>query len=137
MGSVWRNVSEEWYVGVRLLFHPSDCRFEKDIRTKTFSLNYRVIVENYIVEVPILLIRRKIRADDEAGRCGAHVGIQGRRHQSVRTDEAAARRDRPRRACALPSKTRYFGLAVKWTETVSRQAYAVRPPVYSIVYDEN
>ena len=34
------------------------------------------------------------------------------------------------------AKTRYFGLAVKWTETVSRQAYAVRPPVYSIVYDE-
>ena len=31
---------------------------------------------------------------------------------------------------------RYIGLAVKWTETVSRQAYAVRPPVYSIVYDE-
>ena len=27
-------------------------------------------------------------------------------------------------------------MAVKWTETVSRQAYAVRPPVYSIVYDE-
>ena len=35
------------------------------------------------------------------------------------------------------TKTRYIGLAaVKWTETVSRQAYAVRPPVYSIVYDE-
>ena len=36
----------------------------------------------------------------------------------------------------LVPKTRYIGLAVKWTETVSRQAYAVRPPVYSIVYDE-
>ena len=50
------------------------------------------------------------------------------------TRRRAAGRDVPTWIC---TKTRYIGLAVKWTETVSRQAYAVRPPVYSIVYDEN
>ena len=44
--------------------------------------------------------------------------------------------------CLCPSAPagknyRYFGVPVEWTETVSRQAYSVRPPVYSIVYDEN
>eukprot|EP01043_Picozoa_sp_COSAG02_P054354 COSAG02_NODE_6141_length_3773_cov_1.478498_4_plen_67_part_01 len=36
------------------------------------------------------------------------------------------------------AKGRNFGLAVKWTETVCRcfNAYAVRPPVYSVIYNE-
>ena len=39
---------------------------------------------------------------------------------------------------ARSPKGRDFGLAVKWTETVSRcfNTYAVRPPVYSVIYNE-
>ena len=62
-----------------------------------------------------------------------HDGINVLRNDTRRPP----RRGRNRESECQSAKTRYFGLAVKWTETVSRQAYAVRPPVYSIVYDEN
>eukprot|EP01043_Picozoa_sp_COSAG02_P079559 COSAG02_NODE_18473_length_936_cov_1.158901_1_plen_69_part_10 len=42
----------------------------------------------------------------------------------------------PAPAARPRAKGRNFGLAVKWTETVSRcfNTYAVRPPVYSVIY---